>query len=76
VVFYPLAESEGIGVNAGKAKEIIEKLGGSQKFRFRKIVNRHLVLRVKDSKIGLNHLKELSGSGFENWEKKSSGMRF
>lgn len=76
VVFYPQAESNGVGVNAEKAKEIIENLGGAQNFRFRKIVNRNLILRVKDQKIGLNHLKEISGKNFENWGKKSSIRSF
>lgn len=76
VVFYPQAERQGVGVNAEKAKEIVKNLGGAQNFRVRKIVNRHLILRIRDQKIGLNRLKEISGKDFKNWEKKSSIMGF
>ncbi|MCL5011688.1 MAG: hypothetical protein M1594_02220 [Candidatus Marsarchaeota archaeon] len=70
-VFYPVGLDEGVGVNAEKAKEIIEKLGGPKNFKFRKIQDRHLILRLKNQNINFKKLTELSGKNFEKWAKKN-----
>ncbi len=70
-VFYPAGFDEGIGVSAAKARDIIEKLGGSKNFEFRTIKNRRLILRVKDRKIDLKDLHKISGDSIEKWTKKS-----
>jgi len=69
VAFFPRAGDEGIGVPAAKAREIIETLGGPEKFLMRKVAKRHLVVRALEG-VDFKKVRELAGPNNVPWAKK------